>query len=125
MSGLTRRSATAQIRPDIDRAAVRYFVYCLRDASGRPVYIGRSCNVAARLRGHYSNATHRHAPTRLRTQWLFDVRSVFMVGPFTWDGAVAEERRQIELEQPRGNIGLTARDHRPLVAARSAKAAKA
>lgn len=111
-------------RPDLDRTARRYFVYTLSDACGVPVYIGRSCNVAARLRGHHSNATHSDELTRARTAWLFDVRSVSMVGPFTWDEAVAEERRQIEVEQPRGNTSLTARDHRRHVAVASASRAR-
>lgn len=123
MNGLTARSRARVTRPDLDKSAVRYFVYTLTDEGGTPVYIGRSCNVAARLRAHHSNATHPHSPTRARAAWLFDVRGVSMVGPFTWDGAVAEERRQIERSQPRGNISLTARDHRPGVAVRSASRA--
>lgn len=103
-------------RPDLDRTAVRYFVYFLRDAEGSVVYVGRSCNVAQRLRAHISDASWQEA----KAAWLWGVRSVDMVGPFTWDEAVARERAEIERHQPRGNVALTARDHRPAIAFRSA-----
>lgn len=125
--GLTPRSAAylrGPGRPDIDRAAKRYFVYFLRDVTGTPVYIGRSCNVAARIRSHHSTLSHRGIREDLRATWVLEVRAVSMIGPFTWDEAVAEERRQIELNQPRGNRQLTARDHRPATAARSRAAAR-
>jgi hypothetical protein len=48
-----------------------------------------------------------------------DVRSVSMIGPLTWDDAVDLERAHIARFQPRGNIALTARDHRPGLAWRS------
>ncbi len=109
MNGLTRRSASHRRRVDIDRTAVRYFVYTLADADGKPVYIGRSCNVAARIKAHASGGA----------EWVTGVRSVSMIGPFTWDDAVREERAAIERSQPRANKALTARDHRPAIAARS------
>jgi len=119
---MTRRRRTP--RAELDPAAARYFVYSLLDAEGAPVYIGRSCNVANRIRAHYSDATHPNDPNAaVKAEWLRDVRSLSMVGPFTWGGAVAEERRQIERSQPRGNRDLTARDHRPAVASRSRRAA--
>lgn len=120
--GLVRRSRHRGGKPEIDRAAVRYFVYFLRDAQGIPIYIGRSCNVAARIRAHYGKASAKFEgadPYRAR-DWLFDVRSVSLVGPFTWDGAKERERAEIERHQPRGNREFTARDHRPAVAHRSA-----
>jgi predicted GIY-YIG superfamily endonuclease len=79
------------MRPLLDRKARRYFVYTLSDAAGAPVYIGRSCNVAQRIRAHAS------------TDWIADVRDVSMVGPFTWDEACAEEYRQIRAKLPREN----------------------
>lgn len=115
MNGLTPRSASHPGRPDLDRTAVRYFVYTLTDAEGRPVYVGRSCNVRNRIAAHASEAAHR--PEKV---WVYDVRSVSLAGPFTWNRAVAEERATIERLQPRANIDLTARDRRPAVAARSA-----
>ena len=109
------------MRPEIDRGAVRYFVYTLRDDSGAALYVGRSCNVANRIRGHVSEARHQYSETSVRKAlWLVDVRSVTMTGPYAWDEAVMEERRQIELAQPPGNICLTTRDPRPAVALRSA-----
>lgn len=95
-------------RPSIDRAARRYFVYTLADAAGDPVYVGRSCNVAQRLNAHYFNAAHPHnVKARSLAEWLFDARHVSMVGPYTWDEAVDEERRQIREKRPPGNrIGL-------------------
>lgn len=113
-------------RPAINRAAKRYFVYQLLGADGTPIYIGRSCNVAARIRAHVSDAEHQFSAAATRKAlWLIDVRSVTMCGPFTWDEAVKEERRQIEENQPWGNLDLTARDHRPMAAARSIARAKA
>lgn len=105
------------MRPDIDRAAIRYFVYFLRDASGAALYIGRSCNVAQRIRAHVSDATHPFDPAKAaKAEWLREVRSVDMVGPFTWRESIDRERAEIEKHQPRGNIALTARDPRLAVA---------
>lgn len=111
-SGLTSRSLAHHLRggrPDIDREAVRYFVYTLTDEHDRPVYVGRSCDVPARIKAHAGRP------------WLDEVRSVSLTGPFTWDEAVRVERDTIEREQPRGNVALTTRDHRPATAARSAR----
>lgn len=116
MNGQTRRSAAHSFgggRPPIDHTAPRYFVYFLRDANGAPVYIGRSCNVAARIKAHAAN------------DWITEVRSVDMTGPYTWREACDEERRQIEAHQPRANRDLTARDRRPAIAARSKAASDA
>lgn len=102
----TRRSR--RVRPDLDKSAVRYFVYRLADETGAAVYIGRSCDVRNRIKAHGD------------TEWIQQVRSVSLVGPLAWDAAVAEERRQIEREQPWANKDLTARDRRPMTASRSA-----
>lgn len=110
-TGLIRRYTPG---PTVDRTAVRHFVYRLHDAAGAPVYIGRSVDVAARIRAHHDAGK----------AWLLDVRSVSMIGPMTWDEAVATERQEIAAFQPRGNIALTARDHRPMVAMRSAANAR-
>lgn len=104
---------------DIDRDAVKYFIYFLLDGDGVPVYIGRSCNVAARIRAHHATIAH---PGMRSAIWLHECCSVTMIGPFSWDEAVARERVEIEQWQPRGNRALTARDHRPGVARRSARA---
>lgn len=120
---LARARWRRPIRPGIDKDTARYFVYFLRDADGVPVYIGRSCDVAARIRAHHANIDHPGIPEDRRTTWLLDCRSVSMLGPFTWDEAVARERAEIERHQPRANRDLTARDRRPAVAARSARAA--
>ena len=112
-------------RPPIDPDALRYFVYRLHDGSGQVLYVGRSCNVAARIRAHHSDATHQFSEEAARKAlWFADVRSVTMVGPFTWDGAVVRERDEIERLQPTGNRDFTARDHRPRAAARSAARAR-
>lgn len=114
-------------RAAIDKTAKRYFVYQLLGADGTPIYIGRSCNVAARIRSHVSDAERQFGDSSAAVRkalWIMDVRSVSMVGPFAWAEAVKEERRQIELEQPWGNIDLTARDHRPMLAARSLRNSK-
>lgn len=122
--GLTPRSVRHTERRDLDRTVVRYFVYRLHDTDGVPVYVGRSCDVANRIRSHHSDASSAYPEARRKAEWLFDVRSVSMFGPFTWDQAVREERAEIERLQPRGNRGLTARDHRPAIAARSARRAE-
>jgi predicted GIY-YIG superfamily endonuclease len=87
-----------------DPEARRYFVYTLTDADGDPVYVGRSCNVGERIRAHYSETENPYtAAGKAKAIWLPDVRSVSMVGPFTWDEAVKEEGRQIRSKRPRGN----------------------
>lgn len=129
MSVLTSRSAAywrSGGRPDLDRTVSRYFVYRLYDAAGQVVYIGRSCNVAKRIRAHVSDAKHYCEPARQsKAEWVHDIRDVSMRGPFTWDEAVREERAEIECFQPRGNRDLTARDRRPAIARRSASRAGA
>jgi GIY-YIG catalytic domain len=94
-------------RPDIDHTVERYMVYRLHDAAGTPVYIGRSCNVPGRIRAHYANAQSSNPEIRERAAWIFDVRRVSMVGPFTWKEAVRVERAEIEAHRPRGNRALT------------------
>ena len=91
---------------DVDRVSSKYFVYTLSDAEGAPIYVGRSCNVAARIKAHIDDA--RHSPygprdAAFKASWVRDIRTVSMDGPFTWDEAVAEERRQIKSKLPRGN----------------------
>lgn len=121
-NGLTRRSRTWGARRELDREAKRNFVYFLLDAHGAPLYIGRSSNVRSRIRKHYGEASaevETHDIYRKR-DWFFQVRSVSLLGPFNWDEAIKRERAEIERHQPIGNVGLTARDHRPAVAYRSA-----
>lgn len=112
-------------RPRLDRETVRYFVYFLLDADGEPVYIGRSCDVANRIRAHHATIEHQGVPESHKATWLHDCRSVTMVGPFTWDEAERRERAEIEKHQPRANRDLTARDHRPAAATRSRMVAEA
>lgn len=90
-------------RPPIDHEARRYFVYTLSADDGEPLYVGRSCNVAERLRAHISDATSTWAPNAFKATWVPDVRHVTMDGPFTWKQACREEYRQIQEKQPRGN----------------------
>ena len=125
MNGQTPRSRAyyRHMRPSLDRESVRHFVYFLLDTDGIPVYIGRSCEVAKRIRAHYHTLTNSGLSDDKRATWLLECRSVTMVGPFNWDQAVARERAEIERHQPRGNRDLTKRDRRPAVAARSARAA--
>jgi predicted GIY-YIG superfamily endonuclease len=89
-----------------DYEAKRYFVYTLADEAGAPLYVGRSCDVASRIKAHIADAAHSPYGPRdsaFKASWVFDIRSVTMNGPYTWDGAVAEERRQIKSKLPRGN----------------------
>jgi predicted GIY-YIG superfamily endonuclease len=89
-----------------DYEAKRYFVYTLSDAAGAPLYVGRSCDVASRIKAHFSDATaspYGPRDSAFKASWVYDIRSVTMDGPFNWDGAVAEERRQIKSKLPRGN----------------------
>lgn len=88
----------------------RFFVYFLSDEAGEVLYIGRSVNVANRLRGHLSDASNpdtKEAPRK--AMWFADVRKVDVIGPFDWAEAVAQERQIIEDRQPFGNIALTGR----------------
>lgn len=97
-------------RAPIDRVAQRYFLYVLSDAKGEVLYVGRSADVAARLRNHYYEASNPDTTQSLpKALWLMDVRRVDMAGPFTWDEAVTRERHLIEQEQPPGNVVHTRR----------------
>lgn len=109
------RSRYRARRPDLDREAVRYFVYRLHDADGVIVYVGRSCDVPSRIRAHYSTIDHRGVPDDRKATWLLDCRGVSMLGPFTWNDACKTERAEIELHQPRGNrMHTKAHGYRPL-----------
>lgn len=102
-------------RPEIDREAVRYFIYRLHDAEGQVLYVGRSCNVTQRLRSHYSDTQHPMPELNRKAEWFFRSRSVSMVGPFTWGEACRVERAEIEAHQPVGNRQFTkAHGYRPL-----------
>lgn len=94
----------------------RYFIYTLLDANGEAVYVGRSCNVAARIKAHHGNIGHPfYVRTKREPLWLLEVRSLTLLGPFTWDEACRVERREIERHQPRGNRMYTkAHGYRPL-----------
>lgn len=91
-------------RPDLDRTVRRYFVYWLYDGSGQCLYIGRSCNVPARIRVHLAD-----------TDWATNIRSVQMTGPYTWDEAVAAEWKAIKRENPPHNIEGTPRRRARLI----------
>ena len=98
------------LRPDLDRNAVRYFIYRLHDSAGQVLYVGRSCNVSNRLRAHYSEATGQYGDGGARKAlWFQDVRRVSMVGPFNWGDACRREREEIEAHQPVGNRMFTER----------------
>lgn len=94
-----RRRRYARHGP-IDKTAEKHFVYWLYDASGACLYIGRSCNVRARLKAHYLYTG---------TGWFPQVRRLHMIGPFTWDQAIAEEAAAIRNAQPPHNIVHTKR----------------
>lgn len=95
-------------RADLNRKAVRNFIYRLHDAEGTVLYVGRSCNVAHRIRAHVSEACHEGPKALRKALWLGDVRSVSMFGPFSWDDAVREERAEIERLMPYGNVQFVA-----------------
>lgn len=105
---LTSRSRRWSPRADLDRNAVRHFIYRLHDANGVVLYVGRSCNVAQRIRGHVSEACHESPKAIRKALWLGDVRGVTMFGPFSWDDAVREERAEIERLTPYGNLQFVA-----------------
>lgn len=96
------------------RTVAGNYVYRLHGAGGEVIYVGRSVDVALRIRKHNSFP---------RKPWIEDVRSVSMFGPLSRDEAIAAERREISRLQPPGNIALTVRDHRPFVAHMSKQAA--
>lgn len=95
----------------VDRDEARFFVYFLSDDAGEVIYVGRSRDVAMRLRAHYCDASNPDiTQSERKALWLMDVRSVDVIGPFTWNGAVAEERRHIKRLEPYGNIQHTRRN---------------
>jgi predicted GIY-YIG superfamily endonuclease len=89
---------------------LRHFVYYLTDANGEVVYVGRSRNVALRIQTHHHQAVTQCETTGNNKAWIFDVRSVSMGGPMSWERSIETERAAIERIQPRGNIKLTKRD---------------
>lgn len=89
-------------RPAIDPAARRYFIYYLYAADGICLYVGRSCEVSARLRSHLDTKA-----------WFTDVRRVSLEGPFTWDEAVKVESTAIKRDRPVHNI-VSHPDHWPI-----------
>lgn len=103
-----------------DKTTAKYFVYFLNDANGNAVYIGRSIDPEARFRAHRSNQGHPMQSIDT-SAWFGDVDHMETIGPFPWDEAVAVEREEIGKHQPPANRDLTARDHRPAVAAASQK----
>lgn len=107
MNATTARRRQKVRRPDLDRSAVRYMVYRLHDGDGRVLYVGRSCNVAQRIKAHVADAVRGYATDGLKARWMPSVRRVSMVGPFTWDEACRVERDEIEAHQPLGNRMFT------------------
>lgn len=91
----SRRRRRARRQP-LDRTDQRYFVYRLYDSAGICIYIGRSCDVQARLRAHIRT-----------TDWAITIASLDMTGPYSWDQAVLVEGAQIKEHQPLHNKLLT------------------
>lgn len=89
-----------------DLEAVKTFVYRLHDARGAVLYVGLSKNVPGRIKNHVRDAERGHF---LKSQWVPRVRSLTMLGPFTWLDAVERERDEIERLQPEGNRMFTKR----------------
>lgn len=96
--------------PAIDADRPRFFVYYLNDADGNTLYVGRSSDVARRLKAHHYHAQGGGPVHWRKADWFFDVRDVSMVGPFGWQLACATERSEIRRLQPRGNVKHTRRD---------------
>lgn len=98
MTNSTQRRRRKPRRESIDPGAVRYYVYRLRDAAGHILYIGRSCDPLARLKGHHATGA----------EWPSRVVQIEGHGPYTWDEAVRRERQEILRERPPHNIdGVT------------------
>lgn len=102
-----------------DLTTAKYYVYFLNDADGNAVYIGRSVDPKSRLRAHERNQGNPNGGFYDTSSWYPLVDHMEVVGPFPWDEAVAVEREEIGKHQPPANRDLTARDHRPAVAAES------
>lgn len=88
------------------RAGRRHFVYFLSAASGELLYIGRSVDVVARLKGHYREASEINMQAPRKALWLMDVTRVDMIGPFTFAEADLRERALIQFAQTYGNLAL-------------------
>lgn len=129
-AGLSRRSYLHHTHPDRearlerkygDKTTPKYYVYFLNDTNGDPVYVGRSVNPEARYRAHRNNQGNPNGGFYDTSSWFPSVDHMTTIGPFPWDEAVAVERDEIGKHQPPANRDLTARDHRPAVAAASQK----
>lgn len=97
-------------RPNLDRQVKRYVVYWLYDAAGQCLYIGRSCDVPARLKMHSER------------DWFTQVRSLEMAGPFSWDLAVQVEAAAIRTAEPPNNVVHTDRFSEAVTRAHARKA---
>lgn len=101
-SSFARSTRRKRRNPPLDRTLRRYFVYWLFDSEGHCIYIGRSCDVRARLKVHHAG-----------TDWFEQVRGLEMEGPLTWDEAVRREGTAARAAQPAHNIVYTSRWPRP------------
>lgn len=128
MNGQTRRSRLYHDHPERiaqrerkygDKTTAKYYIYFLNDVDGNPIYIGRSVDPASRLRTHRNNQGNPNGGPLDTSSWFPLVDHMETIGPFPWDEAVAVEREEIGKHQPLANRDLTARDHRPAVAADS------
>jgi excinuclease UvrABC nuclease subunit len=83
----------------------RVFMYTLYDGDGDVLYVGRSSNVANRLRQHHKESLVRPE----KAEWFFRTRGIKLSGPYTHDLSLRVERRRIESLLPPGNIAYTPR----------------
>lgn len=81
-----------------------HYVYTLLDGEGVPIYVGRTANVATRIRGHYSEARGNSTPGQRKAEWFFRTRSLLITGPYTYDMSYRIECGRIEHLKPIGNI---------------------
>jgi len=84
----------------------RVFMYTLFDGDGDVLYVGRSSNVANRLRQHDKECQ----VNPVKAAWFYRTRSLSLSGPYTPDLSIRVERRRIEELQPAGNIRHTTRE---------------
>jgi DNA polymerase III subunit epsilon len=80
-------------------------VYLFRDATGAPLYVGKSISIRSRARAHFTPSTPRAAWTQLAA--LVDYRPTC-----SELGALVLENRLIKELRPPGNVRLTRRDDR-------------
>jgi DNA polymerase III subunit epsilon len=90
-------------RPDVSGLPDEPGVYIFRNASGQPLYVGKSVTLRARARAHF-------APSSASTDWAMQAELVDHRATRSELGALLLERRLIRELRPPGNVRIKHED---------------